>query len=234
MTMPPKGLYLRGFLCQGFPMRRWTYNHKEGIPLFTVRHWVVMGVLTAMAFLLMFFVEFSLTPALPFIPPFLKYDPGDVPAILAALTMGPWAGIAVSFGKNLLFLLAGRSTFGLLGVIPNFLAGATLSAVAGWAYRQRPTPLMAAMGLAAGIMAMAGVLGITNYWIFLPLLYGLPKEELAPLVLAAITPFNLIKGTISAGLAYAVAARLPAPLKESWRPARMPGTGDVRWGQKGL
>ncbi|HLS89579.1 MAG TPA: ECF transporter S component [Sphingobacteriaceae bacterium] len=202
--------------------------------MFTVRHWVAMGVLTAMAFLLMFFVEFSLTPALPFIPPFLKYDPGDVPAILAALTMGPWAGVAVAFGKNVLFFLAGRSTFGLLGVVPNFLAGATLAAVAGWAYRQRPTPLMAAMGMGAGIMAMAGILALTNYLIFLPLLYGLPKEELAPLVLGAITPFNLIKGTMSAALAYAVAARLPAPLKESWRPERAPGRAVVRWGQKGL
>ena len=61
----------------------------------------VTATLSAVAFLLMF-IEFPI-PAL--IPSFVKLDISDLPELLAAFSLGPVYGIAVTFLKNLLFVL---------------------------------------------------------------------------------------------------------------------------------
>ena len=61
----------------------------------------VTAMLSAVAFLLMF-IEFPI-PAL--IPSFVKMDISDLPELLAAFSLGPVYGVAVTFFKNLLFAL---------------------------------------------------------------------------------------------------------------------------------
>lgn len=186
------------------------------------RRWVTLGLLTAIAFLLMFLIEFPLLPAYPF----LKYDPSEIPALLGALMLGPAAGAAVEFGKNMLFLISGRSEFGWLGVLPNFLAGATMVMAAGWVYATRPSPRRALLGMLLGTVLMTAVLAVTNYYFFLPLLWGIPPAERLTLVLGAITPFNLLKGSISSVAAYAVKVRLPVPIKRIIQRESKPAPAD--------
>src|SRR4030042_629409 len=59
-----------------------------------LRFWVRVGVLSAVAFLLML-LEFNF----PFFPAFLQYDPSEVPALIGGFAMGPAAGFAVVAGK---------------------------------------------------------------------------------------------------------------------------------------
>ena len=61
----------------------------------------VTAMLSAVAFVLMF-IEFPI-PAL--IPSFVKLDISDLPELLAAFSMGPLYGVAVTLVKNLLFIL---------------------------------------------------------------------------------------------------------------------------------
>src|SRR2546428_13211558 len=81
---------------------------------------IKIGILGALAFLLMFTLEVYIPP----FATFLKYDPGDVPAAVATFTLGPGAGIAVEGIKGVLYLLFGKSSTGWIGVVANFLAGA--------------------------------------------------------------------------------------------------------------
>ena len=66
----------------------------------------VTAMLSAVAFLLMF-IEFPI-PAL--IPSFVKMDISDLPELLAAFSLGPVYGVAVTGFKNLLFALIHGTT----------------------------------------------------------------------------------------------------------------------------
>src|SRR5690625_5566916 len=61
---------------------------------------IILSLLGTISFLL-FFLNFPL----PFLPPYLKIDFGDVPALLAALIFSPVAGIIVVAIKNVLYLV---------------------------------------------------------------------------------------------------------------------------------
>ncbi|MFZ5815428.1 MAG: ECF transporter S component, partial [Bacillota bacterium] len=92
---------------------------------------VMIAMMGSMAFLLMYFGEIHVPP----FAEFLKYDPGDVPAVVATYTMGPAAGVGVQAIKAGIFFLSGKSTTGWVGVLANFLAGAGLVLGSGIAHR---------------------------------------------------------------------------------------------------
>ena len=71
---------------------------------FNIRTIAVTGMLGALATVLMF-LEFPI-PML--IPPFIKFDFSELPALLAAYAMGPVSGIAVCFIKNAINLLVNK------------------------------------------------------------------------------------------------------------------------------
>ena len=64
------------------------------------RYIAVVGMLSAISYVLMF-LEFPL-PML--IPEFVKMDFSDLPALIAAFSLGPVAGVLVGLIKNLLHL----------------------------------------------------------------------------------------------------------------------------------
>ena len=84
---------------------------------FNIRTIAVTGMLGALATVLMF-LEFPI-PML--IPPFIKFDFSELPALLAAYAMGPVSGIAVCFIKNAINLL--HTQTGGVGELSNFILG---------------------------------------------------------------------------------------------------------------
>ncbi len=172
----------------------------------SLRKNVFLGLLSAMAFLLMFFVEFPIPP----FPPFLKYDPGDVPALFATLSMGPAAGIIVQLVKSVLFFLSGKTTAGIIGVAANFATGASLVIGFGLVHQalRKSAPAMRfALSSFAGAACMAVFMGILNYYIFLPL-WGISQEQLMPFVIGTTIPFNLVKAVATSIIAWVVYAAL--------------------------
>ena len=69
---------------------------------------------------MLMFLSFSL----PVIPSFVKLDFSELPALIAAFSMGPASGVAVCFLKNLINL-AMSSTAGV-GELCNFLLASPL------------------------------------------------------------------------------------------------------------
>ncbi len=99
----------------------------------TSRNAVVAAMLSAVAFVLMFF-EFPI-PML--IPAFVKMDISDLPALLGAFALSPIYGIVISLIKNLLnMIIKGSSTAGV-GELCNFMLGAVFSFTAGVVYHRK-------------------------------------------------------------------------------------------------
>ena len=114
-----------------------------------MRRLVQVAVLGAVAFAFMY-VDFPIPP----FPSFLKYDPSDVPALIATFALGPSAGISVEVIKAVLIqLLRSGTVGGPFGIFMNLLAGVTLVGVAGVYYLVDHTRAGAIKALVLGVAA---------------------------------------------------------------------------------
>lgn len=160
-------------------------------------------------------MAFFMTMAQVYVPPFaefLRYDPGDVPAIIATYTMGPLAGLTVQVIKALLFLVSGKSSAGLIGVVANFLAGAVLVLVAGALHRVMERAGLRAwswglVSAAAGTLLMAAIMIPINALVVYPG-YGMSGEAAWQGAIYLSTPFNLFKAFTSSLVSLAFYRRL--------------------------
>jgi riboflavin transporter FmnP len=171
-----------------------------------------IAMLGALGFLLMYFGEIHIPP----FADFLKYDPGDVPALIAGYTLGPAAGVGVQTIKALLFWASGKSTAGWVGVLANFLAGCALvvasslvqRSIAGLAARSRAWELLSA---GAGTVVMSAILIPVLALLVYPL-WGMTGAAAWEAALFVSTPFNLFKGFLSSAVSLALYRRLAGVL----------------------
>lgn len=176
-----------------------------------MRRLTQIALLGAIAVVFLHFLEFPRG----LFEPYLKYDPGDIPALIAAFALGPLAGIAVEAVKAVLlsFIPPPGNLGGPFGIFMNFLAGATLAGVAGVYYQFEHTKAGAIKALIVGVLAMTAVMVIANIALT-PIFYGIPRPSVLKLVLPALIPFNLLKGAISSIVTYLVYKRVRVYLYE--------------------
>ena len=170
-------------------------------------------MLSAVATILM-----ALDFPIPFlIPTFVKMDFSELPALLAAFSLGPVSGAVVCLVKNLVNLTM-SSTNGV-GELCNFLLGICFVIPAGLIYRYKKTRAGALIGALAGAVVMALCSVPVNYFIsypfytvFMPLdvIIGM-YQELIPSVdglMACLVifnaPFTLLKGLLDMALAFLI------------------------------
>ena len=137
----------------------------------------VTAMLSAVAFVLMF-IEFPI-PAL--IPSFVKLDISDLPELLAAFSMGPLYGVAVTLVKNLLFILLHGTSSAYVGELFNFLMGSVFAFTAGIIYQRKKSRTTALLGAVAGAVLMAVLSVPLNFYLVYPayvVCYGLPLEAI--------------------------------------------------------
>lgn len=146
---------------------------------------VKIAMLSAIAFLLMY-VEFPL----PFVPPWLKFDISDFPAVLGAFALGPLGGVIIQAVKVLLFFLFRGSMSGGIGELANFLIGAAMVLVVGLIYKYKKDRSGATVSLVVGSLASAAAAGILNYFLLIPAFVsiGLISMEALVAICSAITP----------------------------------------------
>ncbi len=166
----------------------------------------VTAMLSVIGFVLMF-LEFAI-PVI--IPNFVKMDISELPALLAAFSLGPVYGAAVCGVKNLLHLLV--TTSGGVGELGNFLMGVCLVVPAGLIYKKIKTRKGAIISAVVGSIVMAVMSIPINYFItypfysnFMPLdviigMYQAIRPSANGLLECLITfnmPFTLLKGVIT-------------------------------------
>ncbi|KYG89057.1 ECF transporter S component [Metasolibacillus sp. FSL H7-0170] len=160
-----------------------------------LRSTVTIAMLSSISFLLMM-LDFPL----PWFPVFLKIDFSDVPALIAAITMGPVAGIVVELIKNILdWLFKGAPTGVPVGHMANFVTGILFILPTYYFYKKFKTIPGLAVGLAVGTFVMSIGMSILNYFVFLPMytyFLGWGSFDMYETIVLGILPFNIIKGII--------------------------------------
>jgi len=160
--------------------------------------------------------------SLPIFPAhsYLRYDPSEVPALVACFALGPRAGMAVVLLKNLIYGLSHFQPTELVGLPINTVAGLTLVGVAGSVYKLHKRKSVALMALALGVVAMTLVMFPCNL-VLLPLFQRLffptasptSPDEVITVLLSVILPFNLLKGTLTSVVTFLVYKRVSPTLK---------------------
>ncbi len=126
-----------------------------------IRKMTASSMLGAVASILMFF-SFNV----PFMPSFIKMDFSELPALLAAYSYGPAAGVTVCFIKNAVNLFFTHT--GGIGELSNFMLGCMFVIPAGIIYKRKKTKSGRLIGAVAGAVSMAVLSLVTNYYIVYP------------------------------------------------------------------
>jgi riboflavin transporter FmnP len=126
-----------------------------------VRTITMTGLFGALSAVLMMF-SFNV----PLMPSFIKMDLSELPALIAAFSMGPLSGLMVCLVKNLINLMF--STTGGVGELSNFVLGCAFVVPAGLIYRRNKTKHSALIGALAGAVIMAVFSVFSNYFIVYP------------------------------------------------------------------
>ncbi|CAM3965267.1 ECF transporter S component [Lederbergia lenta] len=165
---------------------------------FSVKSFVAIGMLSSLSFILML-IKFPIPP----FPAWLTVDFSDIPALIAALLFGPLAAVLVELFKNVLDYVMIGSEAGLpIGNMANFLAGVTFVLPVYYVHKHLKMKKGLALSMVAGTIVMAIIMSIMNYLWVLPaytILLGwdpMSTSAMRQVVVAAILPFNVIKGLL--------------------------------------
>ncbi len=168
---------------------------------------VKVGLLSAIAFILMAYLEFPL----PIFPAFLKFEIGDLPALIGGFALGPGASVLIVLFKNVFHFFLKPGNTGGVGNLSNFLVGVAFVLPAAIFYAKNKTKRGAVYGLMLGIISKVVMGSITNYYIIIPLYqHIIPLEQIIGMaakantkivdvktyILYAVVPFNLIQSLV--------------------------------------
>lgn len=186
------------------------------------------AVLSAFSFALMF-IEFPV----PVMPPFIKFDISDLPALFGAVTLGPIYGVIIQLIKNLLHILLKGSSSMFVGEASNFLLGSVFCLVTSLIFKSKKFKTILIPSIIGSVIM--GIISVpVNYYIIYPAyvkFYNLPLDSIIEMYKAILNsvseiptknvllncllifnlPFTAIKGIIDAILC-AVAYK---PLKKT-------------------
>ncbi len=195
-----------------------TNTHKR----VNVRYLTVTAMLTAIAYILMFF-DFSV----PFImPEFIKMDLSELPALIGSFAMGPLCGVLICLLKNVLHLAI--TTTGGVGELSNFLLGAAFVVPAGLIYKHKKSRKSALVGSLLGDLFMGVFSIVSNYFLVYPFYYNfMPKETILNAYQAILPqmktilqclicfnlPFTMVKGLLSVVITFLIYKHISPILK---------------------
>jgi riboflavin transporter FmnP len=164
-----------------------------------VRLLALDGLMAALGVLLMFVLR---VPLFPGVAPWLIYEMGDVPAIIAGLMAGPAHGLLVLLVICLVQLVTPMAS-GIYGLFMHFLASGLLVLIPALLWKRKKTNLNLILGLVLGSVAMTLIMIPMNL-IITPLFTNAPVEAVKALLLPAIIPFNLIKACLNSVISFVV------------------------------
>jgi riboflavin transporter FmnP len=162
---------------------------------YTVNQLVIISLLTALAYAVMFVGRVPMVA-------FLKYDPKDIVIMLSGMAFGPAITILMSTITSVIEFMT-VSNDGIIGLFMNVLSTVAFVTLATIIYKKRPNNKGLIVGLAAGTILMTLVMVGWNY-IVTPVYLKIPQAEVVKMLLPIIVPFNIIKATINSGIIFLV------------------------------
>lgn len=154
------------------------------------------AMLCALAYITAAFVRIPFMPAAPF----LNYDPKDIIIALGGLILGPLYTLLISAVSSFVEFVT-VSDSGIIGLIMNVLSSCAFAFTAALIYKKKKTLSGAVIGLIAGCAAQTVIMILWNY-IMTPAYMGVPRAEVAKMLIPVILPFNIIKSGLNAALTF--------------------------------
>ncbi len=154
-------------------------NNKNKKTVFRLTLTAMLAALSAVLMVLQFPV--------PVMPPFIKLDFSDLPAIFASMFISPASGVLVCLIKNLIHLPFSDS--GLVGELSNFVLSSTFALTSGIIYKHFKTKKGFVIAGACGAVAMGIISVPLNYFVTYPM-----YEKIMPLS-AILGAYNAIFNT---------------------------------------
>ncbi|MBR5800356.1 MAG: ECF transporter S component [Lachnospiraceae bacterium] len=193
----------------------------------STRKIAMIGVFSAIATVLHIF-DFPVF----FAPGFYKLDFSEIPALIGGFAFGPVAGVMIEICKILLKLMIKGTSTAFVGDLANFVIGCSFVLPASIIYMVKKTKKNAIVACVAGTFCMTVFGSAFNAVYLLPAfskLYGMPLEviigmgtevnaaitDITTLVLFAVVPMNLLKGTIVSVVTMLVYKKLSPILKSA-------------------
>lgn len=193
---------------------------RDAVKSTDARYLAVCAMCAALAGLLML-----LEIPLFFVPSFYKIDLSELPVLFCGFYLGPVAGVVCEFLKVLIKLLLKGTTSAFVGEFANFAVGCSMVLPAAVIYHCHKTKRGAVIALVIGTLIMTVFGSLFNAKYLLPqfaLLYGLPLDSIVEmgnavnpavtnvttLVVFAVAPLNLLKGTVVSLLTFALYKRV--------------------------
>ena len=207
------GLFLLAWLLE----RKVCHDRKR----FSDTHYIsYVAVFASMAGVLML-----LEIPLFFAPSFYKIDLSELPVLICTFYLGPVAGVVAELLKVLIKLLLKGTSTAFVGDFANFAVGCSFVLPASVVYHAKPSRRSALIGLIVGTLVMTVFGSAFNAVYLLPKfarLFGMPLEvivsmgtavnsaitSVSTLVLFAVVPFNLLKGTVVSLLTFLLYKRI--------------------------
>ncbi len=177
-----------------------------------------IGAMCAISVVLRMLLEIPMV----FLAPWLKLDLSYVPMLLTGFALGPVPGLFVLTLTNVIQLFASDS--GMVGQLADFLAGLCFLLPAAVIYHHCHTRRGAVIGMAVGtVLLIVGAI-LINLNILFPLYFGgdyadkltsVGFSSVTNCVIAAVIPFNLIKGVVVSGVTFVLYKRLSRLLRRA-------------------
>ena len=195
-------------------------SHESG-GRFAVRKMTVTAVMAAAAAVLMF-----LSFPVPLMPPFIRMDFSELPALVTAYALGPFYGALVCLIKNLVNLT--RTNTNGVGELSNFFLGVCFVVPASLLYRWVKHRKGAVLGSLVGAATMALMSIPLNYYLIFPIYTAVMPmetilnmyrainphiEQLWQALLMFNMPFTLVKGLASALICFAIYKQISGLIK---------------------
>ena len=195
---------------------------------FTVRTLAQIGMLSAIAIVLMLFEI-----PLPFAPSFYEIDFSEVPVLVGCFAMGPWAGAMIELIKILLNLAINGTMTAGVGEFANFLIGCAFVIPAGIIYRKMHSRKGAIIGMVSGTLIMTILGCFLNAYLLLPAYskaFELPMDALIGMgtavnahinglltfVVFAVAPFSLLKGVLVSLIVFLIYKKISPILHQNY------------------
>ena len=157
----------------------------------TTHHLVIISLLSAVAYALMF------VGRVPMIA-FLKYEPKDVIIMISGMAFGPAVTVVMSIVVSVVEFMT-VSADGIIGLFMNVLSTVAYATLATIIYKRTNTTRDLIIGLFMGTILTTVVMVAWNY-VVTPFYLGIPREAVVGMLVPVIIPFNLIKYSINSGI----------------------------------
>jgi len=187
---------------------------------FTTKRITLIGLLGAIAGLLMYFPKFPI----PFMPPFMEFDFSSVIEILGAFILGPLGGALVVIVKIIIKLITQGTSTMFIGELSNVIISLSFVIPAAIIYHKHRTKDGAIKALIQATLFATFIATVSNLVLIFPLYafyMGFSTEALIgmvqsvnPLVtnkfllyLSGVVPFNLIKYGVCSAVTFIIYKR---------------------------